>query len=208
MPGTPQRLLAAASCAAVVVCGCGATKAREVQVQAPGEPVHYLPGGRATLARGPAPGGTWFSIQAERYRFEGAVYFNLSASDHQREGASGGTNLDPEREGRRPLGWTDAEGCTAQAVRWTIVFGLLSEPRDRAYAYVGRHRYPLHAARIPPRFQAHGDAVYAALPAAPTRIAAYDRAGARVMRQELEGSAGERCQPGTMIMRAVPSKKS
>jgi hypothetical protein len=194
---------ALAAVCAVALCGCGSsTRASEDSTTSSGAPVsesvHYLPGGLVAIAHGSAPGGT-FEVLAERYRFQGRVYFNLAAKLTERGGAASGSNFTPR--GSAPLAWSLHEGCTRRSVRYAIVYGLLREPRDTAYAYAGARRYALRRAPIPRSFHTQGVAVYAALPHPPTRIVVNSPSGASVMREQLEAPGDERCRPGSSIIR-------
>jgi hypothetical protein len=83
---------------------------------------------------------------------------------------------------------------------WTIVFGVLADPSDRAYAYTAHRRYRLRTAAIPRRFQTTGVAAYVALPEQPIRMLVTTATGGTLMREGLEPAPKERCQPGTAIM--------
>jgi hypothetical protein len=83
---------------------------------------------------------------------------------------------------------------------WTILFGVLANPRDLAYAYITDGRYRLRIAAIPARFRTTDLAAYVALPEQPIRVLVTTATGTTLMREELEPVPPERCQPDTAIM--------
>lgn len=181
--------------------GCGAShqpRRALSSADARSEPVKFLSGGMQTIARGRALGTAGYSIRAERYRFQRRIYFNLAVNVQEIGGGSQGTNFTPEPS--KPLAWSTEQGCSPSASMWTVVFGLLAEPRDRAYAYTSHGRYRLRTAKIPQRFRTNGVAAYAALPEQPIRILVTTATGAVLMREELEVFPKERCQPGSAVM--------
>jgi hypothetical protein len=182
--------------------GCGGSSRQPgralTAADARSEPVHFLPGGMQTIARGHAPGTAGYSIRAERYRFQRRTYFNLAVNVQEIGDGWQGTNFTPELT--KPLAWSTEQGCSPSASMWTVVFGLLADPRDRAYAYTAHGRYRLQTAKIPRRFRATGVAAYVALPEQPIRILVTGATGAVLMREELEAIPKERCQPGSAIM--------
>lgn len=125
-------------CLPVIVCllttGCGASRPgdRPLTSTLPSDPVQFLPGGIETVARGRVQGAAGFSILAERYRFQRRTYFNLAANVREIGGGSQGTNFTPEPS--KPLAWSTGQGCSPSATMWTIVFGVLADSHDRAYA--------------------------------------------------------------------------
>jgi hypothetical protein len=192
-------------CVPVLMCllavGCGASRSRGGVLASAGfhsEPVQFLPGGMQTIARGPVTGTAGFSLLAERYRFQHRTYFNLAVNVSEIGGGSQGTNFTPEHG--KPLAWSTEQGCSPSATMWTIVFGVLADPLDRAYASTAHGRYRLRTASIPTRFGATGVAAYVALPKQPTQILVTTTAGHTLMREQLETAASERCEPGTGIM--------
>jgi hypothetical protein len=146
------------------------------------EPVRFLPGGIQTLARGRLVGTAGYSVRAERYRFQHQTHFNLAVNVNEIGGGSQGTNFTPS------------------ASMWTILFGVLADPRDRAYAYTTHGRYRLRTAVIPRRFRATGVAAYVALPEQPIRILVTTARDATLMSEKLEPVPNEHCQPNTGIM--------
>jgi hypothetical protein len=197
-------LAKAGLCLPAIVClltsGCGAAGPtdRALTSHLPTEPVQFLPGGRDNLARGPVPGAAGFSLLAERYRFQHRTYFNLAVNVSEIGGGSQGTNFAPEPS--KPLAWSTEQGCSPSATMWTIVFGVLADPRDRAYAYTTHGRYRLQTATIPARFGSDGVAAYVGLPEEPIRILVMTDAGRTVMREQLEPTPPTRCQPGSSII--------
>jgi hypothetical protein len=162
------------------------------------EPVRFLPGGIQTLARGRLVGTAGYSVRAERYRFQHQTHFNLAVNVNEIGGGSQGTNFTPEPS--KPLAWSTEQGCSPSASMWTILFGVLADPRDRAYAYTTHGRYRLRTAVIPRRFRATGVAAYVALPEQPIRILVTTARGATLMSEKLEPVPNEHCQPNTGIM--------
>jgi hypothetical protein len=206
-------LAKAGLCLPVIVClltsGCGASRPadRELTSDLPAEAVRFLPGGRDNLAHGHVLGAAGFSLLAERYRFRHRTYFNLAVNVSEIGGGSQGTNFTPEPS--KPLAWSTEQGCSPSATMWTIVFGVLADRRDRAYAYTTHGRYRLRTVTIPPRFGAAGVAAYAGLPEQPSRILVTNGRGATLMQEQLEPAPHERCQPGSSIMllrKRSPSK--
>lgn len=94
----------------------------------------------------------------------------VAAAEHVNEigGGSQGTNFTPEPS--KPLAWSTEQGCSPSASMWTILFGVLADPQDRAYAYTTHGRYQLRTAVIPRRLRATGVAAYVAPPEQPIRI--------------------------------------
>jgi hypothetical protein len=197
-------LVKAGLCLPVIVClltsGCGASRpsGRVLASDLPTEAVQFLPDGRDNLARGHILGAAGFSLLAERYRFQHRTYFNLAVKVNEIGGGSQGTNFTPEPS--KPLAWSTEQGCSPSATMWTIVFGVLADSHDRAYAYTTHGRYRLRTTPIPTRFHASGVAAYALLPEQPIRILVTSATGRTLMRQQLEPAPPERCQPGSSIM--------
>jgi hypothetical protein len=203
----PAGLVCVLAIMCVVAVGCGASHPRSGVVTSKGfhsEPVQLLPGGMQTIARGPVTGAAGFSLLAERYRFQHRTYFNLAVNVNEIGGGSRGTNFTPEHG--KPLAWSTEQGCSPSATMWTMVFGVLADRHNRAYAYTAHGRYRLRTATIPASFGATGVAAYVALPKQPTRILVTTRAGHTLMDEQLETAASERCKPGTGIM--ILSKRS
>jgi hypothetical protein len=190
----------------VVVCllasGCGASDpanpGSRPPLHVPSEPVRFLPGGKQVIARGRVTGAAGFSIRAERYRFQHRTYFNLAVNVAEIGGGSQGTNFTPEPS--KPFSWSTEQGCSPAARMWTIVFGVLANPTDLAYASTTHGRYRLWTATIPPRFRTTGVAAYVSLREQPIRVLVTTRTGRTLMREQLEPAPPERCQPGTAIM--------
>jgi hypothetical protein len=171
----------------LLTLGCGASRQSGSAPTSAGvrsEPVQFLPGGMQTLARGRLPGTAGYSVRAERYRFQHRTYFNLAVNVEEIGGSSQGTNFTPEPS--KPLAWSTEQGCSPSASMWTIVFGVLADPHDRAYAYTTHGRYRLRTATIPRRFRATGVAAYAGLPEDPIRMLVTTATGATLMSEELE----------------------
>jgi hypothetical protein len=187
----------------LLVLGCGASRqsgSAPTSRSFRSEPVQFLPGGMQTLAQGRLAGTAGYSVRAERYRFQHRTYFNLAINVQEIGGGSQGTNFTPEPAKPKPLSWSTEQGCSPSASMWTILFGVLADPRDRAYAYTTHGRYQLRTATIPPRFQAAGVAAYSGLPEQPIRILVTTANGATLMAEKLERVPNEHCQPGTGIM--------
>lgn len=192
-------------CLCIALCllasGCGDTRQASRAHTSGGfrsEPVQFLAGGLQTIARGRMAGAAGFSILAERYRFQYRTYFNLAVNVREVGGGSQGTNFTPERS--KPLAWSTEQGCSPSATMWTIVFGVLADPRDRAFAYTTHGRYRLRTATIPSQFRATGVAAYVALPEQPIRMLVTTSTGGTLMREEFKPEPPEHCQPGSAIM--------
>lgn len=192
-------------CLSLSVClfalGCGASRQSGSAPTSAGfrsEPVQFLPGGIQTLARGRLAGTAGYSVRAERYRFQHRTHFNLAVNVNEIGGGSQGTNFTPEPS--KPLAWSTEQGCSPSASMWTILFGVLTDPRDRAYAYTTHGRYQLRTAVIPRRFQTTGVAAYVAPPEQPIRILVTTARGTTLMSEKLEPVPNEHCQPDTGIM--------
>lgn len=84
--------------------------------------------------------------------------FNLAVNVQEIGGGSQGTNFTPEPS--KPLAWSTEQGCSPAGSMWTVLFGVLADPQDRAYAYTTHGRYLLRTATIPSRFKATGVAAY------------------------------------------------
>jgi hypothetical protein len=187
----------------LLAMGCGASRQSGSTPTSTGfrsEPVQFLPGGMQTLARGRLSGTAGYSVRAERYRFQHRTYFNLAVNVQEIGGGSQGTNFTPEPAKSKPLAWSTEQGCSPAASMWTILFGVLADPQDRAYAYTTHGRYRLRTATIPPRFKATGVAAYSGLPEQPIRILVTTVTGATLMSEKLERVPNEDCRPGTGIM--------
>ncbi len=185
----------------LLISGCGGSRQTSRARTSGGflsEPVQFLPGGLQRIARGRVAGAAGFSILAERYLFQHRTYFNLAVNVREIGGGSQGTNFTPEPP--KPLAWSTEQGCSPSSKMWTIVFGVLADARDRAFAYTTHGRYRLRTAKIPSHFRAAGVAAYVALPEQPTRMLVTTRTGATLMREEFEPESRERCQPGSAIM--------
>jgi hypothetical protein len=191
--------LPVAACLLALGCGSSHRSGRPLtSVPGSNEPVQFLPNSIHTIARGRAPGTAGYSIRAERYRFQHWLYFNLAVSVDEIGGGSQGTNFTPESS--KPLTWSTEQGCSPSASMWTILFGVLADPSDRAYAYTARRRYRLRTATIPRRFKAAGVAAYVALSEQPLRMLVTSATGRILMQEQLESAPNEHCQPGTAIM--------
>jgi hypothetical protein len=187
----------------LLAVGCGASRqsgSTPISTGFHSEPVEFLPGGMQTLARGRLSGTSGYSVRAERYRFQHRTYFNLAVNVQEPGGGSQGTNFTPEPAKSKPLSWSTEQGCSPSASMWTVLFGVLADRSDRAYAYTAHRRYRLRTAAIPPRFKAAGVAAYSGLPEQPIRMLVTTATGGTLMREGLEPAPKERCQPGTGIM--------
>ena len=194
----------------LLALGCGASHRPGSARTSAGfrsEPVQFLPGGVQTLARGRLAGTAGYSVRAERYRFQHRTHFNLAVSVNEIGGGSQGTNFTPEPS--KPLAWSTEQGCSPSASIWTVLFGVLADPRDRAYAFTAHGRYRLRTAVIPQRFGATGVAAYVAPLEQPIRILVTTARGTTLMSEKLEPVPNEHCQPGTgiVVLRKLPSGK-
>lgn len=142
------------------------------------------------------PGGPAFAITAERYRFEGKITVDLAAQmePHARL-QGGGSSFSPDPV--EPFVWSTQEGCSRRPpVSWSIVYGLLRDPSDRAYAYTGAGRHAVLKASIPASIHLNGALGYVALHEAPSRLLVRDRTGKVVQDEQLGSRTKELCKPG------------
>ncbi|HWX74679.1 MAG TPA: hypothetical protein VNZ05_05185, partial [Solirubrobacteraceae bacterium] len=135
-------------------------------------PVKILPGGLRTIVRDRVPGGPSYAIIGERTRFLGNVEFKLNiriASSSAGEGgsaSSGSASIGPP--GRKPFSWQTEEGCRPHP--YTIIYGVLSQPRDVVLVRAAGKLYELRRVAIPASLRVHGVLAYAALPQEATRM--------------------------------------
>jgi hypothetical protein len=170
------------------------------------EPVHYLPGGLRTVASRPVPGVGRVSIVAERYRFQGRVYFELDYQFHEPGGASGGSGV--RVEGHAPLSWTFGGECPRAGVHASVaVVGLLRVPGDIVLAYADHRAHRLRTAAIPAYFHPGGVAAYTVLSEPPEQILVRTTTGRTVMREELGHEGPTACRGPSSISYMVTHTK-
>jgi hypothetical protein len=187
----------------LLALGCGASRRSGSAPTSTGfrsEPVQFLPGGMQTLGRASLPGTAGYSVRAERYRFQHRTYFNLAVNVQEIGGGSQGTNFTPEPAKSKPLAWSTEQGCSPSESIWTVLFGMLADPQDRAYAYTAHGRHRLRTATISARFRAKGVAAYTGLAEQPIRMLVTTARGVTLMSEKLETVPKEHCRPGTGIM--------
>jgi hypothetical protein len=137
-------------------------------------------------------------ITAERYRFLGEVYFDLTAAidGHGEQGGGGSGSFSPQSS-PGPLAWSTQEGCRAHPyVQWSIVYGLLRSPRDRVLARAAKRAYRLRDVPMAASMHAGGRLVYAVLPRRPTHVLVLTPSGKTISDEDLELGASEHCRPG------------
>jgi hypothetical protein len=162
------------------------------------DPLKYLPGGVRTLVEGRIPRGPAFSIRAERYRFLGKTYVDLSAEvDAQGSSEGGGSGSFSPQRSPQAFAWSTQEGCEADpSVRWSIVYGLLRDSRDTALARVGGRQYAVRVASIPGSLHAGGELAYVVLPQQPSEVLVRGASGHTLQHEDLDGLPERGCKPG------------
>ena len=158
----------------------------------------YVPGGIRTLAEGRIPRGPELSIMAEHYRFLGKTYVDLSAEIHAQGSSEGGGSgsFSPQRS-PQAFAWSAQEGCEAHpSVRWSIVYGLLRDPRDTAVVRTSGREYPVKVAPIPGSFHAGGELAYAVLPRQPSEVLVRSASGRTLQDERLDSLPSRGCEPG------------
>ncbi len=146
-------------------------------VECTAHPLKYLPGGIRTLVQGRVPGGTTFSIVAERYRFLGKLYLelklNMGSEAGQRGGAavggltvsSGGSHHAAATRAFKPQ---ESSGCHPQP--YAIIYGILKAPHDRLLARTPSGLAQLHTVTIPAELHAGGVLAYGAFSPPPSAL--------------------------------------
>lgn len=158
-------------------------------------PLKYLKGGIRSLVRvGRTPRGPNFSIVAERYRYLGHVYFELTL-------AVGAEAISEVGERQEPRGFSFGGGRPSEPLRhgpfeqnvetgchpyeYAIVYGLLRKSRDKVLVKIAGKLEPLHQVRIPASIHAGGVLVYAALQSAPEAIVVRTPSGKTVQSENM-----------------------
>jgi hypothetical protein len=188
------------------VLGCGGSRPRSQTRPARADAkYHFLPGGIDTLAEGRVPHGPAYAISVLRYRFQGKLGTDLQAQMGPHAKPTGAASSFTPRS-REPFEWTTEQGCSAK-VTWSMVYGLLRDPRDRGVLLIGAERHRLRTVQIPTRFHLRGAVGYAALRRNPTRVIVRDAAGEVVEDEQLGRGPGEQCTPGESSSLIVLGKK-
>jgi hypothetical protein len=153
-----------------------------------------MPGSLRTVAVTRLPGGGGqLQMRANRYGFEGRVYFDLTDWIQRPDGSAGGSSWTPE--GHAALSWTFAGDCAAAGRNATVVvFGLLRRAEDTAVAYAAGAPHRLRTAPIPASFHAGGLAAYAVLGEPPERILVRTPAGKIAIDERLSHEGPTRCK--------------
>jgi hypothetical protein len=141
-----------------------------------------------------------FTIQAERYRKLGHVYFELQLQDSDEEPLLGPGGGDFEASVAVPRNWRvlqpeASSGCEPQP--HVIIYGLLKAPEDSVLARVSGTLIPLRKVAIPAHLHAGGVLVYGALSPLPTELLVRDPNGKTIDRMNLTRaakSATETCE--------------
>ena len=121
-------------------------------------PLKYLPGGKDTLVRGHTPQGPAFSIVGERYRLFGRVHIQLKLKTGEGLVSSDeGEDEEHDRRSKRivlgpvkrttPLDSEISAACHSH--EYSILYGLLAQPRDTVLAKIAGKLVPLLRVRIP-----------------------------------------------------------
>jgi hypothetical protein len=176
----------------------GARAAPAGRTSTAAEPVKFLPNGVRVLVRGRIPAAASFSITAERYRFQGRTYVDLSAAvgaHGMREG--GGSGSFSPQGSHQTFAWSTQEGCQARPhARWAIVYGLLRDAGDTVTARSGQGVYALRTAPMPSSFRAGGELAYAVLPQRPSEVLVRTRGGRVAQDEKLDFLMRAGCTPG------------
>ncbi len=163
--------------------------------------VKYLPGGKRTLVRASTPTGLRFSIVGERYRRLGRLHIQLKLATGEQATSSGeGEEEEGEGEGpgepvavpvrhAAPLDSKILAGCYPH--EYSILYGLLKNPRDTVLAKVAGELAPVPRVRIPGSLHAGGQLVYLATIGRPEELLVRSPGGKIVIRQDLSGAARE-----------------
>lgn len=163
-------------------------------------PVKYVRGGRLTLVHGSTPQGPSFSIVGERYRLFGHLHAQLKlitgeASTPSGEGeeedieqATSGSVPIPTRR-MTPLDSEISAGCHPH--QYSILYGLLRQPRDTVLAKIGGRLVPVSRVRLPSSLHAAGVLVYLASVGQPEEILVRSPDGTIVAREDLGRAASE-----------------
>jgi hypothetical protein len=172
-------------------------------------PIHYLPGGRRTLARASVPEGPKFTIVGEHYRREGHTYSEIELDIPQGRafgfgpGPGGGEgvsisvgNMGPGR-GRGSSRFSRQMETSCEPHEYAIVYGLLKSPHDTVLARVAGVLQPLRRVPIPANLHAGGVLAYIVLSSVPTELVVRTPSGKTVETENLTKLAretAEKCQ--------------
>jgi hypothetical protein len=140
--------------------------------------------------------GPAFAISAERYRFEGKIYVDLTAEMEPHAALSGGGGSFSPEPTSNPLTWSAEQGCSLHpTVRWSVLYGLLRNSTDHAFVYTGQRGYGMQAAAIPASIHLHGEVAFAALTEPPNRVVVRDSAGSVIQDESFGPPGKEKCNP-------------
>jgi hypothetical protein len=138
----------------------------------------FPPGGLRTILHSEVWDGPGFSILGERYRFLAQTHFALEI---EIEGSGGG---EPARGVDQSLfGWSFWSGCRPH--EYAVVYGLLKNPRDTAWAQVAGGLRQLRPVLIPWSLHAGGVLVYGVLPRLPSELLVRAPGGGAVLGESL-----------------------
>jgi hypothetical protein len=147
-------------------------------------PVKILPGGLRTIVRDHVPTGPEFRIIGERFRFLGKVEFNLKVSVAPTAGQGGGGSAGGTiGAGSLPFFLQTQSGCRPHP--YTIMYGILTRPRDVVLAKAGGKLYVLRHVTPPASLHAGGVLAYAAVSAQPSELIIRAPGGKTVLSERL-----------------------
>lgn len=137
------------------------------------EPVQFLPGGIRKLVQGTLPTHEAFSIVARRYRFQGHIYFDLSAQLQEParalggRGGGGGSDFSPSQSSNA-FPFSQLVVCSEHPM--ILLWGLLRAPSDTAFLGEGSKDAQLTRVSIPMNFHTRGELAYGFLKSSTTLI--------------------------------------
>ncbi|HEY7935204.1 MAG TPA: hypothetical protein VID48_15400 [Solirubrobacteraceae bacterium] len=170
----------------------------KVCTNAPSQPVKFLPHGIRLLVHGALPTGGGFSIVAERYRFQGRIYFDLSAGlqrsvvRHEEFQSGGGSSFSPTQS-TEFFPFSQMVACSRHPV--ILLWGLLRASSDTVLVGSGGKPHPLARVMIPADLDAGGELAYGLLKSASTLIVK-NSAGKTVEEHRLDAPPGRRSCTG------------
>lgn len=159
-------------------------------------PVKILPGGLRTIVRDRVSNGPAFRIIGERFRFLGKVEFSLKVSVARTVGEASGGSARGSFGGRNvPFSLQTQSGCRPHP--YTIMYGILTRPRDSVLAKAGGKLYVLRHVAPPTSLHAGGVLAYAAVPGEPSELIIRAPGGRTVLTEKLgiPGGGPTQCEP-------------
>ena len=164
-------------------------------------PLKYLRGGKRTLVRGSTPQGPSFSIVGERYRLFGRVHIQLKLrtgeglvssdeggeEENVTEGPNGSVAVPVART--TPLDSEIFAACHPH--EYSILYGLLTQPRDTVLAKVAGKLVPVLSVHIPSSLHTGGALVYLASVSQPEEVLVRSPNGKTLMNEDRSRTARE-----------------